>query len=221
MKYSLKRFAWLKNQIRDNSPNKLPKDWKKHLISLYIIRKSDGICLFSHHFQLGAISQIENQLVGMGFTALAKMMREIVDRSARLNMIDLGRKKVLIDERINLLVVLVTTEDSSFLIKKLEELTDHFENMFELQQQINLETCVRLEDYALTSELVSLVFKDRPKRVLEIIPVIFKSIRRSNTIHSNQEKRLTSIFTVNNLTINETKTSLREKKGSSSKITRR
>jgi len=48
-----------------------------------------------------------------------------------------------------------------------------------------------------------------------------KSIRRSNTIHSNQEKRLTSIFTVNNLTINETKTSLREKKGSSSKITRR
>ncbi|UCG90674.1 MAG: hypothetical protein JSU57_02795, partial [Candidatus Heimdallarchaeota archaeon] len=115
MKYSSNKFTWFKKHFRDNSLNKLPKDWKKHLISLYIIRKSDGICLFSHHFQLGAISQIENQLVGMGFTALAKMMREIVDKSARLNMIDLGRKKVLIEERINLLVVLVTTEGSSFL----------------------------------------------------------------------------------------------------------
>jgi hypothetical protein len=126
----------------------------------------------------------------MGFTALARMMQEIVDSSSRLNLIDLGEKKVLINERTNLLAVLVTTEDTSFLYHKLEELTDHFEKLFELQQQINLETCVRLEDYALTSELVSLVFKDRPKRILEIIPVIFKSIRKNNTGFSNQEKKI-------------------------------
>ncbi|UCG01004.1 MAG: hypothetical protein JSW11_15470 [Candidatus Heimdallarchaeota archaeon] len=190
MRYSTKWFIQLKSQILGNHHIGSVENWKQHLISLYIIRKNDGICLFSHHFQLGLISQIENQLVGMGFTALARMMQEIVDSSSRLNKIDLGEKKVLIDERKNLLAVLVTTQDNSFLHKKLEELTDHFEKIFELQQQINLETCVRLEDYALTSELVSLVFKDRPKRVLEIIPVIFKSIRKNDSIFSNQEKKL-------------------------------
>jgi hypothetical protein len=150
--------------------------------------------------------------VGMGFTALARMMQEIVDSSACLSMIDLGEKKVLIDERNNLLAVLVTSQDAPFLYKKLNELTDHFENMFELQQQINLETYVRLEDYALTSELVSLVFKDRPKRVLEIIPVIFKSIRKSNSIFSNQDKKVLSRLNPTNMTTNKTNESLREVK---------
>jgi hypothetical protein len=189
MRYPTKWFIQIK-RILENHGTRSVENWKEHLISLYIIRKSDGICLFSHHFQLGLISQIENQLVGMGFTALARMMQEIVDSSSRLNLIDLGKKKVLINEKTNLLAVLVTTEDTPFLYQKLEELTDHFEKLFELQQQINLETCVRLEDYALTSELVSLVFKDRPKRILEIIPVIFKSIRKNNTGFSNQEKKL-------------------------------
>ena len=205
MKYSLKWFTRLKEQIWENYRINTPKNWQKHLLSLYIIRKSDGICLFSHHFQLGLISQIETQLVGMGFTALAKMMREIVDSSACLGMIDLGRKKVLVDERRNLLAVLVTTDNYPFLCRKLEELTDHFEKMFELQQQINLETCVRLEDYALTAELVSLVFKDQSTRVLEIIPVIFKSIRKKNSIFSDQEKTMSRGFVTSNISSKKSK----------------
>ena len=171
MKYSQKWITQLKKQFRENHTNNSQKKWKHHLFSLYIIRKSDGICLFSHHFQIGLISQIENQLVGMGFTALEKMMREIVDSSAHLELIDLGKKKVLIEERRNLLAVLITTDNSQFIRLKLEELTSHFEKMFDLQQQINLETCVKLEDYALTAELVSIVFTDQPKRILEIIPI--------------------------------------------------
>ena len=212
MKFSQNWFTRFKKQIWVDHHTTFPKNWKQHLLSLYIIRKSDGICLFSHHFQLGLISQIENQLVGMGFTALAKMMREIVDSSARLCMVDLMTKKVLIDERRNLLAVLVTTDHSPFLCSKLKEITDHFEKMFELQQQINLETCVRLEDYALTGELVSLVFKDRPKRILEIIPVIFKSIRKSDSIFPNQEKTLKNAFITNNLSPREIKKPLSEGK---------
>jgi len=212
MKYSIKWFIQLKKRFLEHYPTKSSENWKQHLISLYIIRKSDGICLFSHHFQLGLISQIENQLVGMGFTALARMMQEIVDSSSRLNMIDLGEKKVLINERINLLAVLVTTQDSLFLYGKLEELTYHFEKIFELQQQISLETYVRLEDYALTSELVSLVFKDRPKRVLEIIPVIFKSIRKSNSLYSPQERKFPPRHNLVNVTRKETYESPREVK---------
>ena len=179
----LKRRNWTKNST------KYPIGWKQHIISLYIIRHSDGICLFSHHFQLGFISQIENQLVGMGFTAISQMMQEIVDSSSSLVMVDLGSKKVLIEERKNILAILITTVNTSFLREKLEELADYFEKMFELQQQINLETRVCLEDYALTTDLVSLVFRDQPTRVLEIIPVIFKSIRKNKTL-STKKKQL-------------------------------
>lgn len=169
-----------------------PTDWKKHLISLYIIR-TDGICLFSHHFQLGLISQIETQLVGMGFTAISQMMQEIVDSSLSLELIDLGSKKVLIEEYENILAILIATTNSDFLRAKLKELADHFEKMFELQQRISAGTQVSLEDYALTAELVSLVFQDQPTRVLEIIPVIFKSIRKNKTIKPSQ-KTLSTIL---------------------------
>ncbi len=184
MKRSLQQLSLLKNKIRGSRQTDIPENWKQHLISLYIIRKDDGICLFSHHFQLGMISQIETQLVGMGFTALAKMMREIVDSSARLCMIDLGRKKVLIDERSTSLTVLVTTENSLFLQGKLKEMTDYFQKIFELQQRISLRTRVCLEDYALTADIVSLVFQEKSTRVLEIVPLIFKSIRKTDSIFS-------------------------------------
>ena len=165
-----------------------PIDWEQHLISLYIVRLSDGICLYSHHFQLGRISQIETQLVGMGFTAISNMMQEIVDSSSHLTMMDLGERKVLIEERKNISSILVTTRNLPSLRKKLEELTDHFEKLFELQQQINLTTHVCLEDYALTSELISLIFSDRPKRVLEIVPIIFKSIRKKHSTIIKEDK---------------------------------
>lgn len=205
MKYSQKWITQLKKQFRENHTNNSQKKWKHHLFSLYIIRKSDGICLFSHHFQIGLISQIENQLVGMGFTALEKMMREIVDSSAHLELIDLGKKKVLIEERRNLLAVLITTDNSQFIRLKLEELTSHFEKMFDLQQQINLETCVKLEDYALTAELVSIVFTDQPKRILEIIPIIFKSIRKNNLTFPNHNETLDNTFSTERLLFKETK----------------
>jgi hypothetical protein len=166
------------------NPSEPLSDWKRHLISLYIIRQDDGICLYSHHFQLGLISQIENQLVGMGFTAISQMLQEIVDSSLNLVMMDLGSKKVLIEEKEGFLTILITTINSSVLRDKLEELAYLFGKMFVLQQRISLVTQVSVEDYALTSELVSLVFKDKPTRVLEIIPVIFKSIRKNKSLSS-------------------------------------
>ena len=205
MKYSQKWITRLKRQLRENHNNKSPKKWNHHLFSLYLIRKSDGICLFSHHFQIGPLSQIENQLVGMGFTALEKMMQEIVDSSANLKLIDLGKKKVLIEERRNLLAILITTDNSQFLRLKLEEITNHFEKMFELQQQINLETCVKLEDYALTAELVSIVFTDQPKRILEIIPIIFKSIRKNNLTFPNHKETLDNPLSTEKILLKETK----------------
>ncbi|MHA2225737.1 MAG: hypothetical protein ACXAC8_11065 [Candidatus Hodarchaeales archaeon] len=189
MKYSFSLFTQIKERFRGSIQENYSEDWKNNLLSLYIIRKGDGICLFSHHFQLGSISHIETQLVGMGFSALARMMREIVDSSARLAMIDLGKKKVLIDERESIMVVLVTITDSPFLREKLEEFSDHFEKVFELQQQIDLETCVCLENYALTSELVSMVFQDRYTSVLEIIPVLFKSIQKRRSIFPDQDRK--------------------------------
>ena len=190
MRLPSKWISCLTRRISKKNQSETFSDWKQHLISIYIIRKGDGICLFSHHFQLGLISHIENQLVGMGFTAITQMLQEIVDSTSNLVMIDLGSKKVLIEEKKSFLTILITTINSPVLRDKLKKLTDLFDKMFELQQRISLITQVCVEDYALTSDLVSMVFRDKPTRVLEIIPMIFKSIRSDRTF---KEKELDSV----------------------------
>ncbi len=130
MRTSSKWVSCLKRRIKKKSRTEPLSDWKRHLISLYIIRQGDGICLFSHHFQLGLISHIENQLVGMGFTAISQMLQEIVDSSSNLVMMDLGSKKVLIEEKEGFLTILITTINSPVLRDKLEELADLFGKMF-------------------------------------------------------------------------------------------
>ena len=167
--------------------------WQEHLVSLYIIRKNDGICLFSHHFNLGYISNIENQLVGMGFIAIANMMQEVVDSSSQLRMIDLGRKKVLLEERNNILSVLITTKLLEVLKEKLAEFTNYFTKIFELQQQINEKSClVSPEDYALTADLVPLIFTSLPRKPFELIPLIFKTIQRNPLNYTTEESKKVS-----------------------------
>ncbi|MFX1516119.1 MAG: hypothetical protein ACFFC6_07415 [Promethearchaeota archaeon] len=192
---SSKWISWLKRLGIKKNQRETYSDWKHHLVSLYIIRKGDGICLFSHHFQLGTISHIENQLVGMGFTAISQMLQEIVDSSLSLVMMDLRSKKVIIEEKENFLTILITTVNSPILRDKLEELANLFEKMFELQQRISLVTQVCVEDYALTSELISLVFKDKPTQVLEIIPLIFNSIRKNKSFSTRERKIDTFLLT--------------------------
>ncbi len=178
--------------------DKIPLNWQKFLLSLYMIRSRDGICLFSHHFQLATISQIENQLIGMGFSAISKMMQEVVDAEANLTLIDLGGKKVLIDERETLLAVLVSSIDLKHIREKLREFTNCFERMFELQQRISQVTHVCPEDYALASELVEFIFDDNPSRVLQIVPLIFRSIRndfeKMNPVSANTSEKSISEF---------------------------
>ena len=165
--------------------------WQEYLVSLYIIRKTDGICLFSHHFNLGYISNIENQLVGMGFIAIANMMQEVVDSSSQLRMIDLGRKKVLLEECNNILSVLIVTKFLDVLKEKLAEFTSYFTKIFELQQQINEKSClVSPEDYALTAELVPLIFTSVPRKPLELIPLIFKTIQKNPTVFTKEFKEI-------------------------------
>lgn len=168
------------------------RDWKELLIALYIIRNTDGICFYSHHFQLGSISHIEIQLVGMGFSAISKMMQEVVDSNCQLSLIDLKGSKVLIEEKGNLLGILIATENSPILRSKLIELMIQFEKLFQLQTGIDeLGKHVCLEDYALTSDLVTLIFNKKSQRILEIIPIIFKSIRNSKLgIYSRTDNTL-------------------------------
>ncbi|MFX0087003.1 MAG: hypothetical protein ACFFAU_15200 [Candidatus Hodarchaeota archaeon] len=188
MKSLPKLFPQFVQQILNKKAIESPKNWKQDLISLYIVRNSDGICLFSHHFQLGLMSQIENQLIGMGFTALSKMMREVVDASSRLITLDLGRKKVLIEERGNKMAILVVKRELPFYRNKLIELVDYFEKIFELQEQISQRTYVCVEDYALANDLVSLIFSDQSVRILEVIPLIFKSIQKNKPGQYNNKK---------------------------------
>lgn len=175
----------------------LQKDhcWTKELISLYIIRKNDGICLFSHHFKLGQISHIEDQLVGMGFIGIINMMLEVVDSQSHPRLIDLGGKKVFIKEERNILAILITTRYVKILEAKLEEFTNYFSKIFELQQQINQEEClVCAEDYALTSELVPLIFTKQAKKPLDMVPLIFKTIQKRTYKSSESDTKLSKIL---------------------------
>ena len=187
MRLSLEWISRLKRLFNEKGQRETFSDLKHHLVSLYIIRKGDGICLFSHHFQLGLISHIENQLVGMGFQAISLMLQEIVDSSLNLVMMDLGSKKVIIEEKERFLTILISTINLSILRDKLKKLADLFEKMFELQQRISLVTQVCVEDFALTSELISLVFQDKPTQVLGIIPVIFDSIRKNKSFLTKEK----------------------------------
>jgi hypothetical protein len=97
-----------------------------------------------------------------------------------LNLVDVGEKKILVERSSSILVVLITTTNTPFYRKKLKEMTDFFEKLFSLQLQINSETLVRQEDYALTDDLIKLVFNDHPHSRLKIVPIIFKSIQQSS-----------------------------------------
>ncbi|MFX0171659.1 MAG: hypothetical protein ACFE9L_07045 [Candidatus Hodarchaeota archaeon] len=164
-------------------------NWKDHLVSLYFIRQIDGICLFSHHFQLGYETTIDNQLVGWGFSAFYEMIKEIVDSSADLKLLDVGKKKILIEKGSNILVVLITTTYTPFYRRKLDRITDFFEKIFSLQLQINSEILVHQEDYALTGDLIRFVFNDQTTCMLKIVPIIFKSIQQSS-IQMSKKPRL-------------------------------
>jgi hypothetical protein len=197
MKLSPNKLIPIRPFLNRKNQKKRIENWQQQLISLYIVRNTDGICLFSHHFNLGLTSRIESQLVGMGFAAMIRMMKEIVTTSAELRLIDLGKKKVLIEEKKDYFAILVTTDDSLFLREKLKKLTDYFEKIFELQLQINSNTCVCLEDYALTSDLISLVFEEQTGQDLGIIPIIFKSIRKKYRIFSKNDNKFPNLKPLN------------------------
>jgi hypothetical protein len=193
----MRLFAQIRALFRPNTVS-LTKDWKKLLLSLFIVQKEEGVCLFSHHFQLGKISRIDTQLVGIGFTALSKMMQETIDSSSQLSFVDLGKKKVLFEERDMFRIILVTQEmnkeEFCIILGKVKTLAEYFEKLFFIQQQITSKTFVCPEDYALTTDLVSLIFDDEPTPILKIIPLIFKSVQKKNFSFSRKAKYSTNFL---------------------------
>ena len=194
VKVALKLWLGLEKTRKEES-------WLNDLQSLYIIRKNDGICLFSHHFKLGGISHIENQLVGMGFIAIANMMQEVVDSTSQLRLIDLESKTVLIREKNNILAVLIASQFKGIINEKLAEFSFYFNKIFELQNQISEEKCfICSDDYALTADLVSLIFTDQKPRTLRLIPLIFKIIQK-DPLHRSYETNMISKIIRKEITI--------------------
>ena len=181
MKYSLFDLNISKNQFHPPKRSEKKKNWKKDLISLYIIRKDDGICLYSHHFNLGYISHIENQLVGMGFVAIIAMIKEVVNSDSQLKSINLSKKSILVESKADILSILVVKKVSPKIKEMLKKFSITFNHLFELQQQINRQSnLVCKEDYALTNDLINIIFSIPSNKALDLIPLIFKMIRRNS-----------------------------------------
>ncbi|MFW9777296.1 MAG: hypothetical protein ACFFE8_00500 [Candidatus Heimdallarchaeota archaeon] len=198
MKSRLGTFLQKKNEEPQIKEQQLPGDetWKNDLISLYCIRNHDGLCLFAHHFQVARIAQLhEPQLIGMGFTAITRMLCEVVDSKGHLRYIDFITKKVLVEENQHqqFLTVLITTRDTPIVRKKLRKFTECFAQIFQLQHQINLrKNYISKEDYALASEFVAIIFSNKSNRVLNLFPLIFDSIRTEQPIGGEETKIVTS-----------------------------
>ncbi|MFW9854069.1 MAG: hypothetical protein ACFFFG_03385 [Candidatus Thorarchaeota archaeon] len=198
MKSHLDTLLQKKNQKSQNKQQQLPgkEVCENDLISLYCIRIHDGLCLFAHHFQLARIAQLhEPQLIGMGFTAITRMLREVVDSKGHLRYIDFFTKKVIIEEnqQQQFLTVLITTRDNPFVRKKLRKFTECFAQIFQLQHQINLrKNYISKEDYALASEFVSIIFSNNSNRILNLFPLIFDSIRTEKPICMEETKIVAS-----------------------------
>ncbi len=166
------------------------------LVSLYVIRKDDGICLYSHHFNLGHISRIENQLVGMGFVAIITMIKEVVDSNSQLLSINLAKKSILIESQEGILFILVVKRTSLQTKIRLKEFAKYFHFLFELQQQINKRSnLVCKEDYALTSDLINLIFSNSSSSPLELIPLIFKEIQKIPSEYFKIEEQFSKLKT--------------------------
>lgn len=154
------------------------ENWIQYLTSLYIIRKKDGICLFSHHFQIGNISHIEMQLVGMGFAALSNMMQEVIGKRANLRKIEIGCSLILFNNQETILGVLICKKELPIIHSRLDEMSSIFESTFFLQQQIcDVNDYVCLEDFALAEEIVAYVFNENASRFMSFIPFLFRSIQ--------------------------------------------
>lgn len=185
MKYSLFDLNNTKNQYHPSEDSEKNNNWQLDLVSLYIVRKNDGICLYSHHFNLGNISHIENQLVGMGFVAIISMIKEVVNSDSQLKSINLGKRSILVESRADILSILVVKRISPKIKQSLKKFSIFFNKLFELQQQINKQSnLVCKEDYALTNDLIHVVFSIPSDRPLDLIPLIFKMIQKSSSKNS-------------------------------------
>ena len=194
MKYSLLDLKNSKNQFHPLKRSEKKKNWERDLISLYIVRKDDGICLYSHHFNLGYISHIENQLVGMGFVAIIAMIKEVVNSDSQLKSINLSKKSILVESRADILSILVVKKISPKIKEMLKKFSITFNHLFELQQQINKRSnLVCKEDYALTNDLIHIIFSIPSNKTLDIIPLIFKMIQKNSRVNIQTNRHLSGI----------------------------
>jgi len=128
-------------------------DWPKKLRHLYLIKADSGVCIYEHPF----ISEdlMESQLVGGSISGITKLMQEITRSPQRLQLMDHGNIKILLEYGTDIIGVLIVEANFNILRKKLKMLVDQFEIRFRksLENYTGL-----LDEFRASKELINEIF---------------------------------------------------------------
>ncbi|MFX0141685.1 MAG: hypothetical protein ACFFDN_49060 [Candidatus Hodarchaeota archaeon] len=129
-------------------------DWPKKVRYLYIILADSGICIFDHPF-ITTEELMERQLIGGTLAGISGVVQEITRSKQKLQLLDQGDTKILLEYGTFIIGVLITEENFSILRKKLKKLVERFEVQFkELLQDFS----GSLNEFEETIELINEIF---------------------------------------------------------------
>jgi hypothetical protein len=102
--------------------------WKEKLREILVI-SNDGISLYSYSFEQRSPVD-DTDLIAGGFSGIQAMLSEIVKTSESLQLIDYKNVKIMLEQREDVIFILILKEESTFIQYKLKLFSEEFQDFF-------------------------------------------------------------------------------------------
>ncbi len=102
--------------------------WKEKLRELFVISPK-GICIYAYSFEQ-KIALVDSDLIAGGFTGIQMLLSEMVKTNESLHLIDYQNVKIMVEQKAEVMFVLIITEASGFLPYKLKLFAEEFITFF-------------------------------------------------------------------------------------------
>ncbi|MFX0132918.1 MAG: hypothetical protein ACFFDN_04660 [Candidatus Hodarchaeota archaeon] len=102
--------------------------WKEKLREIIVTSKG-GICFYSYSFEKRSPVD-DTDLIAGGFSGIQGMLSEIVRTSERLQLIDYKNVKIMLEQREDVIFILILKEESTFIQYKLKLFSEEFQDFF-------------------------------------------------------------------------------------------
>lgn len=102
--------------------------WKEKLSEIFVI-SNNGVCLFAYSFEKN-IPLDDSDLIAVGFSGIQMLLSEMVKTSESLHLIDYQNVKIMLEQGVDAMFVLIIKEESTFLDYKLKVFAEEFQTFF-------------------------------------------------------------------------------------------